>query len=215
MKVCWEQEYVVLQAVTIPCRTQINTNGIKKSARGGGPPTIPFCSITLPSPSTYPCQTPSEKLSLHVCLLFRRREHHGLMSHLSTGIRKNLKRVTQWLSSVLRASLQPPSSDTLTGFRLPSTSRTINDLTPLSASDFFAQALEVIPPDNPSTFRVYLSPPTKKQGDKGTYMICHHGGGASGLSFAALAKDIREKGDGELGVVAFDCRGHGESFVDH
>jgi len=85
------------------------------------------------------------------------------------------------------------------------------DLSPLSASDFFAQALEVQPPDNPSTFRVYLAPPTSKgkDGEKGTILVCHHGGGASGLSFAALAKAVTERSEGELGVMSFDCRGHG------
>lgn len=41
--------------------------------------------------------------------------------------------------------------------------------------------------------------------------MCHHGAGASGLSFAPLAKEVREK-DAELGVLAFDARGHGESY---
>lgn len=39
--------------------------------------------------------------------------------------------------------------------------------------------------------------------------MCHHGAGASGLSFAALAKEITAR-DPELGVLAFDARGHGE-----
>ncbi|WVR07798.1 hypothetical protein IAU60_004841 [Kwoniella sp. DSM 27419] len=90
------------------------------------------------------------------------------------------------------------------------------DLSPLSASGFFDQALEVTPGSSPCTFRVYLTHPTspqsgaKAQGN-GTYLVCHHGGGAAGLSFAALAKEVRAKSGGELGLVAFDCRGHGRT----
>jgi len=97
---------------------------------------------------------------------------------------------------------------------IPSSSkRTNQDFTPLSASAYFTQALEVNPPGNDTTFRVYLSSPTSTGGDKGkgkeTYLVCHHGAGASGLSFAALAKNVGGSSKGELGVLAYDCRGHG------
>jgi protein phosphatase methylesterase 1 len=87
-------------------------------------------------------------------------------------------------------------------------------LTPLSASDFFSQALEVSPPGNEATFRVYLTPPEgqpgKGQNPNGTFLITHHGAGASGLSFAPLAKEVKARAP-ELGVLAFDARGHGMS----
>lgn len=97
---------------------------------------------------------------------------------------------------------------------LPSSSkRSPQELSPLSASAYFDQVLEVNPPDNDTTFRVYLSPPVPTKDSKyGTYLICHHGGGASALSFAALAKDVKSKSQGELGVLAYDCRGHGEAL---
>ncbi|WWC71875.1 uncharacterized protein I206_105834 [Kwoniella pini CBS 10737] len=102
--------------------------------------------------------------------------------------------------SDLHAALPPPS-------KFGST-----DLTPLSASSFFTQALEVTPESSPVTFRVYLTPPkVVDDKGKGTYLICHHGAGASGLSFAALAKYITASSNGELGVLAFDCRGHGKT----
>ncbi|WWD19517.1 hypothetical protein CI109_103978 [Kwoniella shandongensis] len=91
------------------------------------------------------------------------------------------------------------------------------DLTPLSASSFFSQALEVQPPNSPSTFRVYLTPPTTPSGSnsaKETYLVCHHGAGAGGLSFAALAKEVKVKSGGELGVLSFDCRGHGKTKTE-
>ena len=72
------------------------------------------------------------------------------------------------------------------------------------------------PSGNDTTFRVYISPPTSASSDpmekgKDTYLVCHHGAGASGLSFAALAKSTKEVGKAELGVLSFDCRGHGMS----
>ncbi|OCF61135.1 protein phosphatase methylesterase 1 [Kwoniella mangroviensis CBS 10435] len=94
----------------------------------------------------------------------------------------------------------------------PPTKYGSTDLTPLSASSFFQQALEVTPSSSSTTFRVYLTPPNASNGKgKGTYLVCHHGAGASGLSFAALAKHVRESSHGELGVLAFDCRNHGKT----
>ncbi|WOO76535.1 Protein phosphatase methylesterase 1 [Vanrija pseudolonga] len=83
---------------------------------------------------------------------------------------------------------------------------------PLSASEFFEQALEVTPDDSDATFRAYLTEPHPKSG-KGTYVLAHHGGGASALSFAALARDVTARSSGELGFFAFDARGHGKTRV--
>ena len=86
------------------------------------------------------------------------------------------------------------------------------------------------PTGNDTTFRVYLSPPSpassssraatisagnpqnEKGKDKGSYLVCHHGAGSSGLSFACLAKRIKEI-EPELGVLAYDARGHGELYA--
>jgi protein phosphatase methylesterase 1 len=54
------------------------------------------------------------------------------------------------------------------------------------------------------------APPTKES-KTGTYLLCHHGAGSGGLSFAALAKEVKDKSNGELGVLTYDCRGHGQS----
>lgn len=40
-------------------------------------------------------------------------------------------------------------------------------------------------------------------------MICHHGAGYSGLSFACFAKEVYDITRGELGVLAIDARAHG------
>ena len=42
-------------------------------------------------------------------------------------------------------------------------------------------------------------------------MVCHHGAGWSGLTFAAFAKEVANLSEGECGVLALDCRGHGAS----
>jgi protein phosphatase methylesterase 1 len=96
-----------------------------------------------------------------------------------------------------------------------SSSRVTQDYSPISAAAFFDQALEVNPSGSDTTFRVYITAPTAvdtsaKGKGKETYVVCHHGAGAGGLSFAALARMVKEVSRGELGVLAFDCRGHGE-----
>lgn len=54
--------------------------------------------------------------------------------------------------------------------------------------------------------RVYYSPP---QFVDGTVMVCHHGAGYSGLSFACFAKELTDQTNGECGVLALDARRHG------
>ncbi|ORY28140.1 putative structural constituent of ribosome [Naematelia encephala] len=123
----------------------------------------------------------------------------------------------------------------LGGASFATSKRAADDLSPISASQFFTQALEVTPPSSDTTFRVYLTPPVipatsssssssssiasgtplgQSQNRHGTVLVCHHGAGAGGLSFAALAKEIKEKSQGELGVVAWDGRGHGKTRTE-
>ncbi|ODN81499.1 hypothetical protein L202_01921 [Cryptococcus amylolentus CBS 6039] len=118
----------------------------------------------------------------------------------------------------------------------------MQDYSPLSASGYFDQAIEVQPTGSPCTFRVYLTPPStttstpsslnappgpslgpgpapkiqtqQQTNPHGIYLICHHGGGSGGLSFAALAKEVRRVSGGEMGVLAFDCRGHGKTRTE-
>lgn len=58
-----------------------------------------------------------------------------------------------------------------------------------------------------------VTAPGQNRNPNGTYFIFHHGAGASGLSFAALAKEITARGP-EYGVLSFDCRGHGKTRTD-
>lgn len=55
--------------------------------------------------------------------------------------------------------------------------------------------------------RIYHTPAPAADG---TVMICHHGAGYSGLSFACFAKEVAALSNGECGVMAFDARRHGE-----
>lgn len=47
-------------------------------------------------------------------------------------------------------------------------------------------------------------------GSAGTIFFLHHGAGYSALSFALMAKSITQQAKGRAGVLAYDCRGHGE-----
>lgn len=66
-----------------------------------------------------------------------------------------------------------------------------------------------------STFRVYFSAPHSKDPDDpyGTLLVCHHGAGYSGLSFARFAESMKEMDTKGLGILALDARGHGTHLV--
>lgn len=40
-------------------------------------------------------------------------------------------------------------------------------------------------------------------------MVCHHGAGYSGLTFACFAREVVDQTNGECGVLALDARRHG------
>ena len=81
---------------------------------------------------------------------------------------------------------------------------------PISASGFFDEALQVSIPLRNLDCRVYYTSP--KLGN-GTVMICHHGAGYSGLSFACFAKEVTEMTKGECGVLSLDARRHGNQPI--
>lgn len=83
------------------------------------------------------------------------------------------------------------------------------DLTPISASGHFDQAVQVALSKADLDIRVYITPPIPTDNDSGSIMIFHHGAGYSALSFACLAKAVTELTSGECGVMAFDARAHG------
>ncbi|GAA5910139.1 hypothetical protein JCM5296_001970 [Sporobolomyces johnsonii] len=132
-----------------------------------------------------------------------------------------------------------PSSSSSILSRPPRKRLTQHDYSPLSAQGYFAQALEVEVPVASSSsahFRVYYTPPAPpapstprtaptalldpddddddddaSTGGNGVVFVCVHGAGYSGLSFACVAQNLVEKGQGKVGVLAYDARGHGKT----
>ena len=100
---------------------------------------------------------------------------------------------------------------------IPTSSKRQIDYSPLSASSYFSQAISVTPQGSPCHFRAYYtpsdetkaSPSSSPNAKNGTLLVCHHGAGASGLSFATLAKEVGIATGGEIGVLSVDARGHG------
>ncbi|KAK3115173.1 Protein phosphatase methylesterase 1 [Teratosphaeriaceae sp. CCFEE 6253] len=60
-------------------------------------------------------------------------------------------------------------------------------------------------------YHVYLTPPADVK--KGPLFICHHGAGASGLSFAVFAQHVRQKVP-DAGILSLEARGHGSTVTD-
>ncbi len=83
---------------------------------------------------------------------------------------------------------------------------------PISASGYLEDALQIAIPSRGLDCRAYYTSPKIKNG---TVMICHHGAGYSGLSFACFAKEVTEMTKGECGVLAFDARRHGKSLLQN
>ncbi|KAJ7082699.1 Alpha/Beta hydrolase protein [Mycena belliarum] len=84
------------------------------------------------------------------------------------------------------------------------------DFAPISGKDYFVDALQVAVPARGLDVRVYYTPPAPKE-DSGTVLVCHHGAGYSGLSFAWFAREVAALSRGELGVLALDARRHGKT----
>ncbi|KAJ4480053.1 Alpha/Beta hydrolase protein [Lentinula aciculospora] len=78
----------------------------------------------------------------------------------------------------------------------------------ISAKNFFVQALQVALPGRNLDCRMYYTPPVEANG---TVMVCQHGAGYSGLTFACMAKEITDMTRGECGVLAIDARRHGKT----
>lgn len=64
--------------------------------------------------------------------------------------------------------------------------------------------------DNGVRLAAFYKPPS---GDNAPLIICHHGAGSSGMTFACFVKEIGGLGKDQEkpGVLTFDARGHGDS----
>ncbi|KAK0257468.1 hypothetical protein B0A54_08904 [Friedmanniomyces endolithicus] len=84
---------------------------------------------------------------------------------------------------------------------------------PTHWTSYFAQELYLDRDDEKqkARYHVYLTPPTDVR--KGPLFICHHGAGASGLSFALFAHHVRRKLP-NAGILSLEARGHGSTVTD-
>jgi protein phosphatase methylesterase 1 len=104
----------------------------------------------------------------------------------------------------------PSISTSSPASRLP---RTPNpEYEPISGASYFSEAVQVNVPASKLDFRVYYTPPQTTDGSPGSVMVCHHGAGFAGLSFALFAKEVTSMSKGELGVLSIDARRHGAYF---
>ncbi|KAK7017343.1 protein phosphatase methylesterase 1 [Favolaschia claudopus] len=82
------------------------------------------------------------------------------------------------------------------------------DFAPISGADYFSEALQVAVLGRQLDCRVYYTPPKDANG---TVLVCHHGAGYAGLSFASLARELVGMSRGEVGVMSIDARRHGKT----
>ncbi|KAK5710745.1 Protein phosphatase methylesterase 1 [Elasticomyces elasticus] len=84
---------------------------------------------------------------------------------------------------------------------------------PTHWTTYFAQELYLDYEDEKqqAQYHVYFTPPTDVK--KGPLFVCHHGAGASGLSFALFAQHLRQKLP-NAGLLSLQARGHGSVVMD-
>lgn len=84
----------------------------------------------------------------------------------------------------------------------------------LNWTEFFAQEITVEQEagDLRITHHAYLTPPGTSGSGSSPLFVMHHGAGSSGLSFAVVAKEIRELLP-NAGILSLDARHHGDTTV--
>jgi len=104
------------------------------------------------------------------------------------------------------------TADSIDTLRPSSPGRTSKTAQIVPWSNYFAQELYItsITPDQHATYHVYLTPP--RNPSKGPLFICHHGAGASGMSFARFAGFLKHIMP-EAGVLSLEAREHGSHVV--
>lgn len=80
-------------------------------------------------------------------------------------------------------------------------------------TEFFAKNETVSLPNRNFTFNTYFQVPEVNSSDLSSIPIflAHHGAGSTGLTFAPLAKTLKEDLGTNFGFFSFDARGHGET----
>ena len=79
-------------------------------------------------------------------------------------------------------------------------------------TNYFAQELFLERKDEAQNakYHVYHTPPIDLK--KGPLFICHHGAGASGMSFALFARQVKQKLPG-AGILSLEARSHGSAVT--
>nr|XP_043624622.1 protein phosphatase methylesterase 1 [Erigeron canadensis] len=100
---------------------------------------------------------------------------------------------------------QSPSSAFSSKPIRPPTQTSSQKYSPLDWHGYFDNEDDVSIPNSNDVFHIYTA------GKDGPVVLCLHGGGYSGLSFAISARIIKEKAR----VVAMDLRGHGKTSTEN
>ncbi|CAN1309884.1 Protein phosphatase methylesterase 1, partial [Linum perenne] len=87
----------------------------------------------------------------------------------------------------------------------PASQTSLQKFAPIDWKTFFDREEDIHIPNSEDVFHVYVA------GSDGPVVLCLHGGGYSGLSFALSAAQIKEKAR----VVAMDMRGHGKTATEN
>ncbi|KAL9088773.1 MAG: hypothetical protein Q9165_006082 [Trypethelium subeluteriae] len=105
------------------------------------------------------------------------------------------------------------SSLSSTGTVLPSPSQHLVAAPPVQWPQYFAQELffqQRLPSGDEAKYHVYLTQPANL---KSPLFVCHHGAGASGMSFAPFALSLRAALP-SAGVLSIEARQHGSSILN-
>jgi len=87
-----------------------------------------------------------------------------------------------------------------------------NDAIHVPWSEYFQQELHLVhhTSSQRALYHAYLTPPANLS--KGPLFICHHGAGASGMSFAPLSKKLQTMMP-EAGILSLEAREHGSIVI--
>ncbi|KAF2234493.1 protein phosphatase methylesteras-like protein 1 [Viridothelium virens] len=105
------------------------------------------------------------------------------------------------------------SSLSSTGTVLPSPSQHLVPAPPVQWTKYFAQELFLqhkLPSADEAKYHVYLTQPANL---KSPLFVCHHGAGASGMSFAPFALSLRAALP-SAGILSIEARQHGSSILN-
>jgi protein phosphatase methylesterase 1 len=118
------------------------------------------------------------------------------------------------ISSSMEADDHPPSDSSSSS---ADSSASVNTVRPNSSghapspthwTHYFGQELHLEQDNETASTKYHLYLTAPRDFKKGPLFICHHGAGASGLSFAVFAKHIQQKLP-SAGILSLEARGHG------